>query len=151
MKTRARPLVSRWDVGTEGPPRLRLSLPVSPPTVRGASGWDLGWWVVSYAAVWVTLGGVIPAFQKMFTEVGFDVAPWTEILLAVSAFALSPLGLALGILVAVASIVAFWRLRRRPTVRQAFKTLAFLAMASVPIAFSVLYAEALRPRLLQKL
>jgi hypothetical protein len=139
MNTRTRPLVSHWEVGTEGPPKLRVSLPVSPPAVRGASRWHLGFWLATYAAVFATLVGVVPAFQKMFTETGITLPAPTEVLVAVSAFAGTPLGLVLGALVMAGSVAAFRRYRQRPAVRRALVVLTLLALAYFPFAMWALF------------
>jgi hypothetical protein len=137
MKTRTRPLVSHWEVGTDGPPKLRLSLPVNPPTVRGADGWALVSWLVIFAAVWATLCGVVPAFDKMFTEVGLSLPVPTEALVRASRFAGTPLGLVVGVAVVLASVGVSRRLRE-PWVGWAFAILTVFGVAFFPFALLTL-------------
>src|SRR5580704_7864379 len=84
-------------------PALRVILREALRSATGASGWHLASWLLVFAAVWA-----------MFTETGLSLPGVTEVLVALSRFARSPLGLSFATLVLVGSVVAFHRARSWP-------------------------------------
>jgi hypothetical protein len=120
-------------------PPLRILLREALRRAPGATVWNLGWWLAVFSAVWVSLIGVVPAFEKMFTETGLSLPGATEALVAVSRFARSPLGLWAATVLLVGSVAAFRQARSSPAVRRSYVALTLMGLAFFPFAVVALF------------
>jgi hypothetical protein len=121
-------------------PPLRILVQAMLARAPGASRWHLFWWLAIFVAIWATLIGVVPAFDKMFSETGLCMPDSTQTLISLSRLACSPVGVVLGILVALASVLAFRRWRTRPSLRQSLVGLSWLGVAFFPFAVVALFS-----------